>query len=143
MREKNTAAFVGAIIGNIIGLAVVNTVPLWAQLTHGVVLRSWVDVLWAVNLSLIVQIIGNGALTVYRPARLYSLIQAIFAAVGLLSVIVFYEVFPLDFSQVVGAWLNALVRLILIVAIAGTLVALIVNLVRAVTRTPYTAPREE
>lgn len=100
MKEKKTTEFVGAIIGAILGLVIVNSVPLWRYLTHGVVLESWVNILWAANLSMVAQIIGNFVLAIYRPARLYSFLQAILTAAGLISVIVFYNVFPLDFSQV-------------------------------------------
>ncbi len=138
MKEKKTIEFVGAIIGAIIGLVFVNTVPLWRQLTHGVILESWVNILWAANLSMAVQIIGNLILAIYRPARLYSFMQAIFAAVGLVSLIVFFNVFPLDFSQIVGSWLNLFFKVILLLAMIGTLIGMIVNLVRTIIGTRYT-----
>jgi hypothetical protein len=137
MKEKKTADFVGSIVANIIGIAFMNTVLLWRHLTNGVILESWIDILWAANLSMIVQITGNMLLAFYRPARMYSLIQTIFAAVGLASMIVFYIVFPLDFSQVAGHWLNTLVRAVLIVAMAGTSIGVVVNLARAISGTQY------
>jgi hypothetical protein len=138
MKEKKTMEFVGAIFGGVIGLAIVNTVPLWLQLTNGVVKESWVNILWAANLSFAVQIAGNLILAIYRPARLYAFVQAIFAAVGLVSVIVFYIVFPLDFSVIVGNWLNLLAKAILIIAMIGTAISIVVNLVRTVLGTQYT-----
>ncbi len=138
MKEKKIIDFVGAIIGAIIGLVFVNTVPLWSRLTHGVILDSWVNILWAANLSMAVQIIGNLVLAIYRPARLYSFMQAIFAAVGLVSLIVFFNVFPLDFSQIVGSWLNLFLKFILVLAMIGTLIGMIVNLVRTIIGTQYT-----
>ncbi len=138
MKEKKTIGFVGAIIGAIIGLVIVNTVPLWSHLTNGVILDSWVNILWAANLSMVVQIIGNFILAVYRPARLFSFLQAIFSAVGLLSLIVFFNVFPLDFSQLVGSWFNLLLKIVLIVAMIGSLIAVLVNMVRAISGTQYT-----
>jgi hypothetical protein len=66
-----------------------------------------------------------------RPGCIHSFIQTILAAAGLASMRVFYIVFPLDFSQVVGNWLNTVVRAVMIVAMAGTSIGLIVNLVRA------------
>ena len=137
MREKKTSEFVGAVIGGIIGLVVVNSVPLWRHLTNGIVLQSWVGILWAANLSLIVQMIGNTFLAIYRQARLYSFIQAIMAVVGLVSVVVFYRVFPLDFSQVVGNWLNILFKGVLILGIFGSGIAIIVHLVRVLAGTQY------
>jgi hypothetical protein len=137
MKEKKTMEFIGGIIGAIGGLVVVNTVPLWSHLTHGVILESWVKILWAANLSMVAQIIGNLVLAVYRPARLYSLVQGILAIAGLVSVIVFFNVFPLDFSQVVGSWMNIFLKAVLILAMFGTAVGILVNLVRAVIGTPY------
>ncbi len=138
MKEKKTIDFVGAIIGAMIGLVFVNTVLLWSRLTHGVILDSWANILWAANLSMAVQIIGNLVLAIYRPARLYSFMQAIFAAVGLVSLIVFFNVFPLDFSQIVGSWLNLFFKVILVLAMIGTLIGMIVNLVRTILGTRYT-----
>jgi hypothetical protein len=138
MKEKKTMDFVGAIFGAIIGLAIVNTVPLWLHLTNGVVLESWVNILWAANLSMAVQIAGNLMLAVYRPARLYAFIQAVFAATGLIGVIVFYTVFPLDFSVIVGNWLNLLTKAVLIIAMVGTSISIVVHLVRTVLGTQYT-----
>ena len=138
MKAKKNLEFIGAIIGAILGLAIVNTVPLWSRLTHGVILDSWVNILWAANLSMFAQIVGNGMLAVYRPARLYSLVQGIMAAAGLVSVIVFFNVFPLDFSQVIGSWLNVLTKAALILAMFGTSIGVIVYMVRAVIGTQFT-----
>jgi hypothetical protein len=143
MKERKTVDFVGAIIGAIIGLIIVNSVPLWSHLTHGVILDSWVNILWAANLSMIFQIIGNIILAIYRPARLYSFIQAVLTAAGLVSVIVFYQVFPLDFSQLVGNWLNLLVKGALILAMFGTALGMIIYLVRAIVGTKYTQTTEK
>jgi len=138
MKEKKTMGFIGGMIGAIIGLVIVNTVPLWSHLTHGVILESWVNILWAANFSMVAQIIGNGVLAVYRPASLYSLVQGILAIAGLVSVIVFFNVFPLDFSQVVGSWMNIFLKAVLILAMFGTAVGILIYLVRAVIGTPYT-----
>jgi hypothetical protein len=137
MKEKKTADLVGSVIGNIIGIVFVNTVLLWRQYTNGVVLESWIDILWAANLSLIVQIVGNILLAMYRPARLYSLLQAVDAALGFVSILVFYFVFPLDFSRVAGDWLNTLTKAALIVAMAGTTIGMVVHLARAASGAQY------
>jgi hypothetical protein len=137
MKEKRTGEIVAGIIGNILAIVIVNSVLLWRQWTHGVVLESWVDILWAANLSLLVQIAGNLILVFYRPPRVYWLSQALFAAVGLVSLIVFYIVFPLDFSQLVGIWLNTLLKIILIIGMIGTLIGFVVQLVRFILGKPY------
>jgi len=137
MKEKKTMDFVGAIIGAVIGMTLVNSVLFWRQFTDGVILKSWADILWAANLSLMVQIVGNFVLALYRPARLFSFIQAIITAAGLLSVIVFYRVFPLDFTALIGDWMNLLVRAALIIGMVGSVIGIIYHLVRAVIGTPY------
>jgi hypothetical protein len=137
MKEKNTSEFVGSIIGSIIGLAIINSVALWRPWTHGVVLESWNSILWAANFSLMTQIAGNLILAFYRPARLYSIINVIIAAAGFLSVSVFFAVFPLDFSLVIADWFNTLVRVAVVIGMFGTLIALIVHLVRAILGTQY------
>jgi hypothetical protein len=137
MKEKKTSECIGAMIGGIIGLIIVNSVPLWAYLTNGIILASWSRILWAANLSMVLQIIGNFVLAVYRPARFYSFIQLILALAGLLSVIVFFQVFPLDFSQVVGNWVNFMAKALLVLGIVGSFIACIVYLVRIILGTQY------
>jgi hypothetical protein len=129
MKEKKTRDYVGAVIGNIIILTFMNTVPLWQKYTHGVILPSWADILWAANLSLGVQVIGNFLLCFYRPSWFSDLLRAAFSAAGLLSIIVFFIVFPLDFS-LVGSWLNTLLKVLLMLGMAGALIGFVVELVR-------------
>ena len=143
MKEKKTSECIGAMIGGIIGLIVVNSVPLWAHLTNGIILESWTKILWAANLSMIVQIIGNLFLAIYRPARLYSFVQLILTIAGLVSAIVFYQVFPLDLSRVAGNWLNILVKVALVLGIIGSCIAMLVQLVRTIIGTQYKPAQNE
>ena len=117
-------------IANAIGIVLFNTVPLWRQYTQGVVLEDFVRILWAANLSFLVQIAGNLSLMFYRPPRFAALVQILATAAGLLSLIVFYLVFPLDFSQVGVAWLNSALRIVLIVGMVGAVIGLIVQTVK-------------
>lgn len=137
MKRKSTGELIAEIVVNIVGFAFVNSLPFWQRWTMGVVLDSWTEILWAANLSIAVQIAGNLLLIVYRPARLHALTQALFAAVNVVSITVFWQVFPLDFSQFVVAWLNRVLRLGLILAAVGTAIGGIVHLVRMVLGTPY------
>ncbi|HVP17910.1 MAG TPA: hypothetical protein VMU36_02875 [Spirochaetia bacterium] len=130
MKEKKTGDYVGAVVANIIVLVFVNTLLLWRQSTQGIVLESWADVLWALDISLGAQIFGNLLLCFYRPPWFSALIRAFLAAAGLMSIIVFYIVFPLDFSHAVGAWLNTLLKVVLIVGMAGSVIGLVIELVR-------------
>jgi hypothetical protein len=136
MKEKKTGEFVAAVIMNIIVCVVLNTLLLWRQWTQGVILESWVDILWAANISIGVQIIGNLMLALYRPPRMLSFMRALFAASGLLSAIVFFIVFPMDFSHLVGSWLNTALKVLLMIGIGASLIALVVELVRFVVGGP-------
>jgi len=139
MKEKRTGELVGSVFGNLLALAIVNTVIIWRQYTHGVVLESWVNVLWAANLSLIVQLGGNLVLAFYRPAGLYAFMEMAFAGLGLVSLIVFFIVFPLDFSVVAGPWLNTLARVLIVLGMAGSCIGTLVWLVRLVSGREYSA----
>jgi hypothetical protein len=137
MKQRRAGEFIGGILGNLIALVLFNTALAWRHLTHGVILPTWGDILWAANFSLIIQIALNLILVFYRPAWLYSFRQLIAAAVGLVSIIVFYIVFPVDFAQIDLYWINRVLRLILIIGMAGTCIGIIVNFVRLITGKQY------
>jgi len=44
-----------------------NTLLLWRQHTQGVILERWADILWAADISLGAQIVGNLLLCFCRP----------------------------------------------------------------------------
>jgi hypothetical protein len=132
MKEKRTSEFVASVVVNVIILGVVNTAPVWRHLTHNVVLASWTHVLWAMNTALGIVILGNLLLAYYRPARLQAFFGMVFDAANFFSSLVFYIVFPLDFSPIVGDWLNTLLRALLIVGMCASAIAFIVHLVRMI-----------
>lgn len=129
-RVKGPGDYIGAIIGAVIGIIAVNIYPVWQPWTMGVVTDAWPRILWAANLSMVIQICGSFVLLFWRPRWLRNFAELVFSAAGLLSVAVFFAVFPLDFSHIVGDWLNTMMRVILIVGIAGAGIGLIINLVR-------------
>jgi hypothetical protein len=141
MKEKRTGEIAGSIVGNVFAIVIVNTVFLWQKYAHGVILESWVDILWAVNLSCMIQIVGSMVLAFYRPPRFYAFMQMLFSMAGLVSVIVFFVVFPLDFSRIVGPWLNTLLKVVMIIGIGGALIGIIVWLVRFIAGTEYAPSR--
>jgi len=143
MKEKKTGDFVAAVIVNILVCIVLNTLLLWRQWTQGVILESWVDILWAANISFAVQIGGNLILAFSHPPRLQTLMRALFAAAGLLSAIVFFIVFPMDFSRLVGRWLNTLLKVLLMIGIGASLITFVVEFVRFVMGRPLPHQRTE
>jgi hypothetical protein len=132
-RIRRSGDYAGAMIGNIIALVLFNLYPLWRPLTAGVVTDRWEAILWAVDLSLLLQIGGNFILVFRRPRWLRHLLEIAFSATGLLSAAVFFAVFPLDFSPLVGAWLDTLMRVLLVLGMAGAAIGVVVGLVRLLT----------
>jgi hypothetical protein len=139
VREHRTGEYAWSVFGNVVALVVVNMVLLWRPWTRGVVLESWVDFLWAADLSIALQIVGNLVLAFYRPAWLDALMRVLFSAAGLLSLIVFWIVFPLDFSALVGEWLNLLLRVCLAIGMVATAIVGVVQMVRFATAGPARA----
>ncbi len=141
MKEKKTGDYVAAIVFNVIVLVFVNTLLLWRQHTNGIVLETWADVLWALDISICAQIAGNFILCFFRPAWFSALFRAVFAAAGMLSIIVFYVVYPLDFSHAVGPWLDTAFRIVLIIGMAGSVIGFVVELVRFIAGAARAAAR--
>jgi len=128
MREKRAGELTASVVANAVCAVLFNTSALWRQYTQGVVLDDFIRVLWAVNLSLLVQMAGSMAMIFYRPPRFAAVAQALGTAAAVLSMIVFYVVFPLDFSLVGAAWINSLIRVVLIAGMAGGGIGLLVQL---------------
>jgi hypothetical protein len=139
MKEKKPIEFAVATAVNVVLLMGINAWRLWQPWTRGVILDSFGEILWAANFALAVQIVGNLMLVFFRPPRMYSFLQALFATVGLVSIIVFYRVFPLDFSQLVASWMNLFFKAALIIGMVGSSIAILVHLIRTLTGTAYEA----
>jgi len=139
MKEKKTGEFIGSVIGAIFGLIIMNTYMIWQGYTNGVVLDSWFDILWAANLSMIVALIGNLLLVVYRPASMYSFVQLVISAASVLSAFVFFNIFPVDFAQIGLGWLNNVLRILTIIGMVGGGISVLVYFVRLITGRQYTS----
>ena len=130
MKEKTTAQLTASSIANIVGIVLFNTVPIWRQYTQGVVLEDFARILWAANISFLVQLAGNVSLMFYRPPRFAALVQILTSTAALLSLIVFFVVFPLDFSQIGVPWVNSALKIVLIVGMGATGLALVVQAIQ-------------
>ncbi|GEM_PF-1698306 len=127
--RRRMTDYIFAVIFNIAFLVVVNKIPDWNIVF---ITDSFPDVLWAVNTSVAVSIAGNLILIFFHPRFLHHLLNAVFAVFGILACSVILSVFPFDFSQLVGEWLNILIRIALIVGIVGSAIATVVNIVKAI-----------
>jgi len=93
---------------------------------------SFPEVLWALNTSIAVSLAGNLILIFFHPRFLHHLLTAVFSVFGILATSVLLSVFPFEFAELVGEWLNILVRIVLIVGIVGSAIGVVVNIVKAV-----------
>ena len=128
--EKRRWNYLNGIISNIIVFFIINLFPLWMPLTHGVVTGKWINALWAMDLSIIVKVLGNILLISYSPKWFRAMIEFFITSAALISISVFFVVFPLDFSILTGPWLNTVIRCLLIAGIVGASIGTIVWLGR-------------
>jgi hypothetical protein len=118
----------GYVAGIIIGgalLFVINGWPGWQALPF--LTSDTSQVLWLVNVSLAAGLAANVVYLFYDPAWLKTLGDLVTMSIGLAAAIRVWQVFPFDFHGS-AAW-STVVRVLLIVAIVGSCIAILVNLV--------------
>lgn len=130
-KETGPVGFFFAAIFNFLMLLLANAHAWWRPLLGGVVTEAFADMLWAVRLGCIVQIVGNVVLIASHPWWLRRFADLVFATVGMIGAIVGYRVFPLDLSRF-GDWATTLVRVLMIIGIVGSAIAIVVAFVRLI-----------
>jgi hypothetical protein len=126
-RPNNPGGYIASAVINGVLLWVMNQLPVWKPFF---LLDSYSEVLWAVNMSLIVQIVLNLVLVFFHPLFFHYLIQTVISLVSIVSLFWIVQVFPVDFSARLGSWFNTLFRVVLIIGIVGSLIGGITNFVR-------------
>jgi hypothetical protein len=115
-------------------LIVLNLLPHW---NLSAITENYRNVLWAINMSLVVQMAGCSILILIHPLFLHHLVNVVFAAVSLVALGVVYTIFPVDFSRIPVnqgslAVLNTLFRVALIVGMVGAVISILVHIVKAI-----------
>lgn len=118
----------------------VNVVMLWA--VHQLLRWEWPGfltddleaVLPLVTVSFVASIVVNLLFLVRDRGRFRSLCDLVTAAIGVAVALRTWEVFPFDFTDYAQDW-SWLVRAFLAVALVGTSIAVVVNLVKLVRGT--------
>jgi hypothetical protein len=127
-RSGRTAGYVGTIVVNAVLLFAARNLLAWDV---PFVTSTWADVLWAVELSLYVAIVGAAVLLSYDAAWFRHLVEAVQGAFALQAGYWMWTLYPFDF----GAFdeLARLVTLLVLVGIAiGVVVAAVASLVELV-----------
>ena len=125
------AGYVVAAVVNAVMLYLVNRWPGWEAvpfLTDATVL-----VLGIVNASFVVGIVANLVYLVADPPRLRAVGDLVTTGVGIAAIVRVWQVFPFDLG---GTPWEVVVRVLLVVAMFGSGVAIIVALVRLVRGQP-------
>ncbi len=104
-------------------LFVLNAWPGWQAMPF--LTTDMNQVLWLVNLSLAAGIAANVVYVAYDPPWLKSLGDLATTGLGLAAAILIWQVFPFDLSS---GWSTA-VRALLVIAIAGSCIALVAQIV--------------
>jgi hypothetical protein len=128
MPRKHLADYILAVAFDIAFLVIVNKIPEW---NIPFITDTFPGVLWALNTSIVVSLAGNLILIFFHPRFLHHLLNALFALIGILALSLLLSVFPFDFADLVGDWLNKLLRVVLIAAIVGSAIGAVVHLVKA------------
>lgn len=115
-----------AILVNMIGWVIVNNLLNW---NVPFVTSRLAECLWAINLSIAVALVCQMILLFYDPIWLRHLLQVVMSSFALVSLVVFYRVFPLDFGAEV--W-NQAIRLGLGIVLIILPIAILVEFIRAV-----------
>jgi hypothetical protein len=125
-REPSRASFTVAIIFNLIFIYIVNQIPYW---DISFITSAWSEVLWILNLSLVVTIIGNLLFLFYHPQWFRSLSQIIISVFAFWAIRALYTVFPFSFSQ---SSLDLVAWFILIILMVGVAISILVEVVKLV-----------
>ena len=118
--------YVGQAVVNIVLILLVNRWPGWQAVPF--LTDETPRVLGLVNASLFVAVVVNFILAVADPPRLKALGDLVIGGVGAAALVRIWQVFPLDLQ---GGW-ETLARVLLVVGLVGTGIAVLVALVRLV-----------
>ncbi len=125
-KERN-GEYIGAIIVNIILLYIFNNLLNWHIYF---VTNVFNEVLWIINLSIVVHIIGNFLMLLYRPEWFRHITKIVLNIVAFAVVYLVYTVFPFNFYN---SFFNWGLSIILILALIGIIIATIVEIYLLIT----------
>jgi hypothetical protein len=124
--KSRNGEYIGGIIFSLIFLWIVNQVPNW---DIPFIRSNYEVVLWALNLSLIVKIAGNGLMLLLGTRGIRYLSRMFMEAAGFISQLMLYYIYPFDFSHVQGLWwFDRVLPILLIIGMVVSAVKAVSNL---------------
>ena len=127
--------YVVSVVVNLVLLYVINVGPGWQRLPF--LTDDFADVLVIVNLSMLATLLVNVVQIFYDPQWFVALGQLVLSAIALVVAIRLLEVWPFDFSAYSFNW-DALTRVILWIAVVGSIAGMIASVVRIARSTVMT-----
>jgi hypothetical protein len=121
-KERNRKAeYIAAIIFSLIFLYIWNNVLNW---NIYFITSALNEVLWIINISIIVTIIGNALLLAYNPDWFRHVTKIIINIITLIATYFVYTVFPFDFYN---SFINWALSIFLILVMIGIAIAITVE----------------
>lgn len=128
-RPPSRFGFFLSALFSLVGLALINSHEWWRPLTHGVITERFADVVWAANLSSVTSLVANLLLMRWSTRRSRAALNGLTSLTAGLSTFVTLSVFPFDLARF-GEWASPVVHVLLGLALFGTGVAVVVNVVQ-------------
>lgn len=125
------AGYAVAILVNAILLYAINGWPGWEAVPF--LTDDTTRVLGWVNASIVVNIVANAVYLVVDPPRLRAFGELVTSVVALYALTRIWQVFPFDFGADDTVPWTTVARVVLVVAIVGTILAVLVSLVQVAT----------
>ena len=123
-KRERTTEYIVAIIFNVIFLYIVNNLLNWHIYF---ITPAFNEVIWIINLSIIVTIIGNALMLLYRRESFRHLMKIIMNIVSFIAVYLVYEVFPFNFYN---SFFNWGLSIFLILIMIGLIIASVVEVIQ-------------
>ncbi|PFG43744.1 hypothetical protein ATJ88_2451 [Isoptericola jiangsuensis] len=124
------AGYVVAAGVQVLVLVVLHVWPGWQAAPF--LTEATVEVLPAVNASIVAGLVAQLVYVVADPPRLRAFGDVVVTAVGLVAIVTVWDVFPFTFPGQTFDW-ELLVRILLVLAAVGSVLAILAGLVRLVT----------
>ena len=125
IEKSKKPEYIAAIVVNVIILIIVNQILNWGILPF--LTEDFRQVLPIQNTQLAMAIAFNAAFLFYDPAWFTSLLRLVLNAVGIAVVTRYLAVFPFDFSEYADFDWAMLARVMLIIGLVFTIIAIIVE----------------
>ena len=120
--------YVIAIIFNLILLYLFNNLINWHI---NFVTNALTDILWIINLSITIAILGNALLLIYHPNLFRHVMKTIINIFALVAVFFLYTTFPFNLNN---SYLYWTLNILLVIIMVGLAISIIVELIYLLRR---------